>query len=78
VTRLADCLSDEVQLEAFIAFSRYRPVGATASPQIYDYAAKFFQKNLKLLRKKAAFQDLLKNEPKLALLLLNDMVNDIE
>lgn len=75
---LADCLSDEAELGRFLGFGQPRSADAPASIQTYGYAVRFFRKNLRKLRKKISFQELLRNESKLALFLLSSMMDEKE
>jgi hypothetical protein len=74
---LAGCLSDEAELKEFLGFGRFWAESFT-SGLMHDFAFEFIQKNLKKLQGTGAFQDLVENEPKLTVMLLNAVVYEMK
>ena len=77
VNLMAGCLSDEAKLKDFLAFGQFR-VDSPTSGLMHDFAFDFIQKNLKKLQGTGAFQDLVENEPKLTVMLLNAVVYEMK
>jgi hypothetical protein len=68
---LVDCLSDEAELREFLGTSGLWAMASSTYPRDFVLAVRILGHNLTALRKKAAFQELLEDVPKLAIDLLN-------
>lgn len=67
---LNNCVSNETKIAGFLHVRDLSPwVSGTDEP--FDYAVKIIENNLTMLRKHAVFQELLCNEPGLAVALVN-------
>lgn len=77
---LAGCSNDEAKLETFLDVNtaRFRLSIYMDSITNYDFVVNIIRENIKELHGKAAFQKLLKDEPKVALKLLDSVVEELK